>query len=541
VRLASEVSADKLRGGFYSPQELVRACLDRIAELTGGRSGLSVLEPSAGDGAFVRGIEAHGLAAKVSSLTAVEVVPSVATECEQRSAGAPFDVRVLATSFLSDRVVLRPTFDVVVGNPPFVRFQFVDKSMREDAEAAMTALGVPLAGVSNLWLPIVLKSLACLKPGGAFALIVPAECLTGVSASVVRAWLLSNTTSLRIDLFPPASFPGVLQEIVVLSGVRQRPGDQSASTATFVEHHGSRAITWTHSVRSTDPTWTRYLLTPNQLDAYREVTSLDECRPMGDVAKFGVATVTGANEFFSVDEETVRRYELGPWARPLLARVRNADGLVFGPEDFRTNVSAGLRSSILDFAEDSPDPLDSARPREYLRHGERLGLHRRYKCRIRDPWYRVPVVPAREMLLSKRSHLYPRLILNEARAITTDTIYQGSMHGRFAGRAASLVASFHNSVTLLSAEIEGRSFGGGVLELVPSEVSRLRVFVEDSLADELPRLDELARASGPDSVESLVEETDQRLAKAVRGLNDSLLAVIAEARRALQRRRLDRN
>ncbi|MBX6750437.1 MAG: N-6 DNA methylase [Micromonosporaceae bacterium] len=539
MRLASEVSADKLRGGFYSPQELVRACLDRIAELTGGKSGLSVLEPSAGDGAFVRGIEAHSLATKVSSLTAVEVVPSVASECEQRSAGAPFDVRVLATSFLSNQVALRPTFDVVVGNPPFVRYQFIDKSMRADAEAAMAALGVPLAGVSNLWLPIVLKSLACLKLGGAFALIVPAECLTGASASVVRAWLLSNTTSLRIDLFPSGSFPGVLQEIVVLSGVRQRPGDPGASTATFVEHHGSGDITWTHCVRSTDPTWTRYLLTPNHLDAYREVASLDECLVLGDVAKFGVATVTGANEFFSVDEETVRRYELGPWARPLLARVRNADGLVFDQEDFRRNVSAGLRSSILDFAEDRPDPLDFPRPGEYLRHGERLGLHRRYKCRIRDPWYRVPIVPAREMLLSKRSHLYPRLILNQAQAITTDTIYQGSMLG--AGRAASLVASFHNSVTLLSAEIEGRSFGGGVLELVPSEVARLRVFVEDSLADELPRLDELARASGPDSVESLVEETDRRLAKAVRGLNDSLLAVIAEARRALQRRRLDRN
>ena len=541
MRLASEVSADKLRGGFYSPPELVSACLDRIADLTGGRSGLSVLEPSAGDGAFVRGIEAHGLATQVSSLTAVEVVPSVAIECELRSAGAPFAVRVLATSFLSDRVALRPRFDVVVGNPPFVRYQFVDRSMREDAEAAMKALGVPLAGVSNLWIPIVLKSLACLKQGGAFALIIPAECLTGVSAGAVRAWLLANTTSLRIDLFPPGSFPGVLQEVVVLSGVRQRRADRDASTATFVEHHGGSDITWTHSVQSTDPTWTRYLLTPNQLDAYREVASLDECLILGDVARFAVATVTGANEFFSVDEETVRRYDLDPWARPLLARVRNADGLVFGQEDFRKNVSAGLRSSILDFAEGRPDPMDFPRPRQYLRHGERLGLPRRYKCRIRDPWYRVPIVPAREMLLSKRSHLYPRLILNEVRAITTDTIYQGAMLDGFAGRAASLVASFHNSVTLLSAEIEGRSFGGGVLELVPSEVARLRVFVEDSLADELPRLDELARAAGPDSVESLVEETDRRLAKAVRGLTDSLLATIAEARRSLQRRRLDRN
>ena len=37
MRTRDEVTAEKLRGGFYSPDPLVDLCLDRIASLTRGR------------------------------------------------------------------------------------------------------------------------------------------------------------------------------------------------------------------------------------------------------------------------------------------------------------------------------------------------------------------------------------------------------------------------------------------------------------------------------------------------------------------------
>ena len=88
-------------------------------------------------------------------------------------------------------------------------------------------------------------------------------------------------------------------------------------------------------------------------------------------------------------------------------------------------------------------------------------------------------MPVGSILASKRSHRYPRVILNGANAYTTDTIYRGRLLPGCSRNPADLVASFHNSLTLLTAEIEGRSFGGGVLELVPSEVGRLLVAVPD--------------------------------------------------------------
>jgi hypothetical protein len=540
VKTSDQVSADKLRGGFYTPPGLVRACLDRAGELAGDRQDLTFLEPSSGDGAFLRGLTGHRLAARVRSVTAIEAVAAEARKCRREAQAADFDVEVVCGSALRDATWREGRYDVAVGNPPFVRFQFVTPEDVAASAALASRLGLSFAGVSNLWLPVFLAALSALRDGGVFAFVVPAEFFTGVSASVARNWLTAHGRQLRVDLFPAGSFPAVMQEVVVVSGiVRRAPGP--AATLVLAEHGstaGSRR--WSHVLSGPVTTWTGYLLKPDQLQLLAEVRGLADVAPLGSFAKFDVATVTGANEFFTIDEQTLGRYGLGPWALPLLPRVRHAPGLRFTGADHNALRQAGARAYLLDFADDRPAPTAPG-PRRYLDQGQRLGLPARYKCRIRSPWYRVPVVAAGAMLLSKRSHRYPRVILNCAHAYTTDTIYKGRVVGAGSPDAADLVASFHNSLTLLTAEIEGRSFGGGVLELVPSEVSRLIVPVPGGFGGELERLDALARSMRRDGEEHLVEETDKLLTKHVSALDGATMDQLSEARLTLQRRRMDRN
>jgi adenine-specific DNA-methyltransferase len=109
----------------------------------------------------------------------------------------------------------------------------------------------------------------------------------------------------------------------------------------------------------------------------------------------------------------------------------------------------------------------------------------------------------------------------------------------FEGREADLVAGFHNTATLLTAEIEGRSFGGGVLELVPTEIGRVCVPMLPGLGQALGQLDELARSAGPDSGD-LVRRTDALLVEAMPKLTPDLLGELRAARAALLQRRMDR-
>jgi hypothetical protein len=138
-------------------------------------------------------------------------------------------------------------------------------------------------------------------------------------------------------------------------------------------------------------------------------------------------------------------------------------------------------------------------------------------------------------LLPKRSHRHHRLLLNEAEVYTTDTIYRGEP--RAGVDARDLVAAFHGSLTLLSAELEGRTYGGGVLELTPSEIARLVVPRCDSAAW-LDELDALSRTHGGqlDSDERLAARSDERLGETLPELAE-LLPTLARAREQLRARR----
>lgn len=306
----------------------------------------------------------------------------------------------------------------------------------------------------------------------------------------------------------------------------------------IVEHRsGGTNRAWFYRPKPGERSWTRSLLDPSHLEAVNVACSLSTVARLEEVARLEVSIVTGANDFFCVDDESVSRYGLQPWARPLLARARHSPGLVFRPSDHAAARAMGANAWLLDFDALAPDPVDFPHVRGYLDTGVERGLPDRYKCRIREPWYRVPSIRTGSLMLSKRSHMYPRLLMNRARAYTTDTIYRGNVLARGALSGTDLVAGFHCSLTLLMAELEGRSFGGGVLELVPSEISRLAIVTAPGLGKQLPSLDRIARSQEP---EELVSETDSLLA-INRLLPGDLLEVLAEARCALMNRRLQRN
>lgn len=542
MKISSEVSADKLRGGFYSPEALVRVCFDRVDSLLARSGPLRMLEPSAGDGAFIQGLRRHQLATKVEWTTAVEIIDSEAARCAASMAASQTPGEVVNDSVLAWALHNNEPYDVAVGNPPFVRFQFVDERERLFTDALGAKLGAEFRGVSNLWLPVLVSAIATLRPGGAFAFIVPAESFTGIAGHEVREWLLERVHQLHVDLFMPGSFPSVLQEVVILSGRMLADGCRATRDMHFREHGRTTQREWLHKNIGQFRTWTRFLLSPDQVGHLQAAANLKTVAPLGSVVRFEVATVTGANGFFCVNDETVDQYRLEEWVRPLLPRTRHAVGLSYTEEDHKQVLVDGLPGHLLDFSATKPDPMRRRGPRTYLRHGESLDLHKRFKCRIRKPWWRVPVVAPGQMLMAKRAHLFPRVIVNEAQVVTTDTIYRGRLLAKTTSMTArDFTAAFHNSLTLLTAEIEGRSFGGGVLELVPSEISRLSVPLPENMGDEFERLDWVCRGAGEQNADVLIEETDALVSKKTDGLSKELLDQLRDARQVLAGLRFARN
>ena len=529
-------TAEKLRGGYYTPPDLALFLARWVAQ---GQP-KTVLEPSAGDGEFIRALDAAGMgSARVTAFELDAVEAAKAVGCAR---SLTIEAKVFNRDFLgwalAELSAGGQRFDGVVGNPPFVRYQYLPPMFQGLAEKIFARLGCRFTKHTNAWVPFVLASMALLRPGGRLAMVIPAEIIHVLHAQSLRTFL--GETCRRLVVIDPEEiwFEDTLQGAVILMAEKKSvPSDLSEGLGllpvrgrSFLNENPADVFARPVPIngRTVEGKWTRAFLDVAVRHLLDKAEALPSVRRFKDVADVDVGIVTGANKFFLVSDETVERFGLQRWAHPMFGRSEHCPGVIYDDKQHRANGKAGLPANFLWFPDEAAgrDPNVAA----YVRTGEQQELHTRYKCRIRHPWYAVPSVYSSEIGMLKRSHNAPRLIQNKAQAYTTDTAYRILSLGM---PAETLVGAFVNPLTALSAELEGRTYGGGVLELVPSEIERLLVPVPPDDAIDVRALDRAIRSA---PMEEVVKGYGSRVLQAA-GLSATECGALADAWVRLRNRR----
>jgi hypothetical protein len=184
-----------------------------------------------------------------------------------------------------------------------------------------------------------------------------------------------------------------------------------------------------------------------------------------------------------------------------VGRSAQLTGIVFSDDDWEALAARDARCLLLTL-DDAPAASLSKSARDYIALGEAEGHHHGYKCRIRRNWHRVPSVWRPDAFLYRQIHDMPRLVVNESGATSTDTIHRVRMLNGLAPDALS--ASLFNSLTFAFSEIYGRSYGGGVLELEPTEAELLPVPIAQNL--DIAELDALVRSGRTADVLAITDE-----------------------------------
>lgn len=535
VKFKSEQTYDKLRGGYYTPAP-VASFLTRWALAD---NATSVLEPSCGDGTFLRAI--LELDEPPKTVHGVELDPDEAAKAQRVLGRATKARRVFPMDYLSFATTSGvPRYDAAVGNPPYIRYQFLSAETQGLARDLYARHGLPFTKHLNAWAPFIVDSLDRVIDGGRIAMVIPAELLNVIHAGGLRLFLLQQCSKVLLIDTQELIFDEALQGTVLLMAVKRCAGDHE-NCSLAVAHEVTNAFLDRDPCEVFDaapfvPTppspakWMTSLLTVEEQEALARVVALPAIHSFGEVASVEVGIVTGANKFFLVPDAVVEEFELQKFVKPMFGRSYHVRGVVYDRAAHAENAEKGLATNFLHFGSTAFAELPKG-AQLYIEKGEAEQLDQRYKCRIREPWYDVPSVRPSTMSLLKRCHEAPRLIANTMDVYTTDTAYRVSS----AYAPEVLTVGFFNSLTALTAEMAGRTYGGGVLELVPSEIRSLLIPIIDVDPDDLARLDRRFRDG--ESIEQIFRAQDDFVLRKA-GLSSDDVRIIQNARCRLMNRRL---
>lgn len=475
MKLKENSSAQKLRGGYYTPEILA----DFILKNVKAKKNLKILEPSCGDGAFIESIVKNIDIDNIQVVDAIEIIREEAEKVRLKNLGNKYNI--LNEDFLgyyhnncSDK-----KYDLILGNPPYIRYQYLTKEQRQIQSEILVNNGMKSNKLINSWVCFLVACVEMLADKGTIGFVIPAELLQVVYAQDLRQFLSNNLFKITLIAFKELVFPDIEQEVIVLIGEKNKDIPVDKATISVVEFNNFEDMLKFDSldkikyqqIEHTKEKWTHYFLDEHENEMIYQFRGNKDFNTFDEVALVNVGITTGNNKYFSVDKSTVEQYKLDDVVLPLIGRSAHAHGVFFTDKDWKINIENNTRAQLILFPEELSYEKYSKGHKDYIQYGESIGANTGYKCQIRDRWYIVPSVWVPDAFFLRRNNRFPKFVLNQIDAVSTDTMHRIKFNDGIDRRKALL--SYYNSITFAFTEINGRSYGGGVLEILPREVGAI--------------------------------------------------------------------
>lgn len=539
--LKENSTEQKLRGAYYTPLKLAEKMVEFFVY---DETIHSILEPSSGDGVFIDAVLDKGLLQNGEVLTAVEIEEQEAQRTLER-VGQHESIQIYNMDFFQYYQMHKESsrYDLILGNPPYIRYQYLQEKQRVEMSKILTEHGMKSNKLINTWVGFIVACVHLLSENGKIAFVVPAEILQVVYAEDLRLFLANELSKITLLTFEELIFPDIEQEVVVFIGEKgiEEKGIRIIELNNLddlnsldLQANGFQKLNHVHEK------WTKYF---TNFEENRLIASLrkdDRFQKLSDTALINVGITTGNNKYFSITKKIVSEYNFDNVVRPLIGRSSHANSVYFTKEDWIENVKDGKAAYLIDFP-DIPFEEYPKKHQLYINEGERKGEHEGYKCRIRDRWYRVPSIWVPDAFFLRRNNLYPKFVLNCCNAVSTDTMHRIKFNDGV--EPERVILSYYNSISFAFTEICGRSYGGGVLEILPGEVSNIFVPVLDNVPMEkvkeiLKKVDEIVRSD--ENIELALDLVDNEILVNGLGIEADICANARQIWKKMQRRRLKR-
>jgi adenine-specific DNA-methyltransferase len=408
----------KQYGQYFTPSLIA----DFMVMLISKNKKCDVLEPCAGRGVFLNALAEHGY----NRTKAYEIDNQLHNES---------NVKIEYQDFLETNADEK--FDVIIGNPPYVRWKNIPLEMKERLMSNQNWSKL-VKGLDDLLYFFIIHSVNKLKPGGELIFITPSFWTTTMHSKKVRQILANNgSLELMINFHEMKIFNGVNSNILIFKFIKKHSEQPIkivnmnhkktvskqdierieriiTSSDLIQEISIDSLIAYSHDQFQADETWRP--LPPSVRPLIMQIEQ-NAGNTLGRICDIGNGMVSGLDEAFKADGIS----ELSSIEKKYIINVVKA-------KDLKRYKNAGVShyfylNSITEVKELEKLPNIY---RKLLRYKDRL--EKRYSYGTNMPWWHWVFLRNKELIENKRKIVVPCKERFDARQYVRFSLVEGDYY-----------------------------------------------------------------------------------------------------------------
>lgn len=419
---------------------------------------------------------------------------------------------------LRDFISIRPTdfsqqkFDVALGNPPYVSHHNMSTAQRENVRRWRSECKIELSGRASLWAYFVLHAMRFLRNGGRMVWVLPGSTVNADYGSQFLSEVTSHFQQVVVVELGERVFldAGAKEQTVVLACTGyglvnvstdfRRCDTVEALAAEFASPTLSKPGPGTQVIRDERDC---------SSTTFKDLESRLQPKKLGDLSRVIIGTVTGANRFFILPPSKAKELGLsGRYLKPIIPKFGLLRGAKLDAEDLEA-FNHGTAPCMFFHV---PSGRICQAAKDYIASFPEEEIQRNSTFSRRDNWLKADDGRIPDAFLSYMTHDGPRIVLNSAQINCTNTVHRLFFKAGVSIETQKLAAiSLSTTFSQLSAELEGRNYGSGVLKIEPSEAKRIALVLPDHLTKgeitaAFDQFDACLRTHGPSVASELADQ-----------------------------------
>jgi adenine-specific DNA methylase len=378
----------------------------------------------------------------------------------------------------------RKGFDILIGNPPYVSLHNMASKQKESASLLQNCQGITVDKRASLWAYFLVHGLTFLNEGGRLCLVLPGSLIQTDYGKKLLHQLSAHFTRIAVLSIAERYFRRVgadeSTEILLCEGWRKGAAKNGIEVASVNDTNAckEKIAEWqkgSWSGPQLNGQAASHLINSSGDKILKTWSKRSSVKDLSSFVTIRIGVVTGANKFFILSEKSSKELGLPTKAlKFILTKAKLSKGLFLKPSDSRRTKRQGQRCLLINT---SKAPGDK-RLLKYLNTFPKSKIKKNKTFEKQKIWHRPILGKIPDGFLTYMNHHSPRLFLNGISANSTNTIHRIYFKKGSSRLQRLLVAiAFNSTLSQLSAELEGRVYGSGVLKHEPSEAKNILLVI----------------------------------------------------------------